>query len=178
MNQGQRVAITRELQQFLKERLPEYMIPSTIIFLPALPLTPNGKIDRQALPAPEQGASLQAGSGEAKPRTAVEELVIYIWAQVLKREHIGIHDDFFELGGHSLLATQVLARMRRTFKMHVDLQEIFDAKTVAQLADRLVRCEPAPGHVAAIARLHKQISALSAEEVKARLSGRKEVTLS
>ncbi len=164
----------RELQHFLKEKLPEYMLPAIIMFLPALPLTPNGKVDRRALPAPEQGFSVLAGveAREEGPRTPIEEILMQIWAKVLNHSQFGIHDDFFDLGGHSLLATQVLARLRRTFKMHVDLQEIFAAKTVAQLAKMLVDHEPKPGYVATIARFHRQIAGLSPEEVRARLTGK------
>jgi len=129
------------------------------------------------LPAPEHGLAREEAQ-LVGPRTPVEEILVQIWAQVLNHSQFGIHDDFFELGGHSILATQVLARLRRTFKMNIDLQEIFSAKTVAQLSKVLVDREPKPGYVATVARLRKQISELSTEEVRARLIEDKETSLS
>ena len=96
-----------ELRSFLKAKLPEYMVPSIFMFLDALPLTPNGKIDRKALPAPDQ-SSPELGASYVAPRTAEEELIAEIWAEVLKVDKVGIHDNFFDLGGHSLKATQVV----------------------------------------------------------------------
>jgi amino acid adenylation domain-containing protein len=164
----------QELHSFLKDRLPAYMVPAAIVLLPALPHMPNGKVDRQALLAAARELPLQAGrEQDAGPRTPVEEILAQIWSQVLGHTHFGITDDFFDLGGHSLLATQVLARLNRTFKVQIALPDIFAARTIASLADALVACEPRPGYVATIARLHQQISKLSAEEVYARLAGNK-----
>ncbi|WP_213781852.1 MupA/Atu3671 family FMN-dependent luciferase-like monooxygenase, partial [Caballeronia sp. dw_276] len=97
----------RVLRGHLRERLPEYMVPSHFVVLDAMPLTPNGKLDRRALPVPELE---QAGTGVyVEPRTATERTIAAIWSQVLGRERVGALDDFFDLGGHSLLATQVIA---------------------------------------------------------------------
>jgi len=123
-----------ELRSYLAARLPAYMIPSAFVVLDALPLTSNGKIDRRALPAPGMPAS------EAifvAPRDENEELLAGIWAEVLRRERIGIHDIFFEIGGHSLLATQVLARMRKVFGVELPLRALFETPTVADLAARV-----------------------------------------
>src|SRR5207244_101685 len=98
--------------------LPDYMVPSAFVVLDALPLTPNGKIDRRGLPAPDQARPDVAGSF-VSPRTPTEELLAQIWADVLGRTQVGVHDDFFELGGHSLLATQIVARMRDVFQVDV-----------------------------------------------------------
>ena len=121
-----------ELRQFLKAKLPEYMVPSAFVMLESLPLTPNGKIDRRALPAPD----LQSDCTDkyVAPRSPIEELLAQTWAQVLKVEQVGIYDNFFELGGHSLLATQVVSRIRNIFKVELPLRELFGAATVAQLA--------------------------------------------
>jgi amino acid adenylation domain-containing protein/thioester reductase-like protein len=121
-----------ELRQFVKAKLPEYMIPNAFVILESLPLTPNGKVDHRALPAPD------SSSNSAKyiaPRTQIEELLVQIWAQVLKVDLVGIHDNFFELGGHSLLATQLVSRIRNIFKVELLLREFFAAATVAELAN-------------------------------------------
>ena len=120
-----------DLRAFLKERLPDPLVPTAWIFLPALPLTPNGKIDRQALPAPDELHSL---APTAAPRTPTEEMLAVVWAGVLGLERVGIHDSFFELGGHSLLAIRVLSRVRDSFGIELPLQHLFENPTVAGLA--------------------------------------------
>jgi amino acid adenylation domain-containing protein len=100
------------LREFLKEKLPEYMVPAAIVVLETLPLTPSGKIDRRSLPEPDP-ARPELAEPFVAPASPVEERLAAIWAEVLGVEKVGIHDDFFELGGHSLLATQVVARARR-----------------------------------------------------------------
>ncbi len=119
----------------LKERLPDYMVPAAIVFLPALPLTPNGKLDKRALPVP--GLSGERAAAHTPPRNTVEELLASVWAELLGVERVGIHDDFFDLGGHSLAATQLVARIRAVFDVDISLQEMFDLSTVAGLAGRL-----------------------------------------
>ncbi len=122
-----------ELRDYLKTHLPDYMIPAAFVTLDGLPLTPNGKIDRRALPAPAAAQPAPGDDGVA-PRTPVEELVAQIWAQVLRLERVGAHDNFFALGGHSLLATQVIARLRELFKIDLPLRRLFEAPTVAELS--------------------------------------------
>jgi amino acid adenylation domain-containing protein len=121
-----------DLRCFLKEKLPEYMVPSTIVILEALPLTPGGKIDRRALPAPDLHSQLS--DKYVAPRSPNEELLVQIWAHVLKVEQVGIYDNFFELGGHSLLATQLVSRIRNIFKVELPLRKLFAVPTVAELA--------------------------------------------
>ncbi|MCF2150076.1 amino acid adenylation domain-containing protein [Desmonostoc muscorum LEGE 12446] len=106
-----------ELREFLKAKLPEYMVPSAFVILESLPLTPNGKIDRRALPKPDLDTTLL--EKYVAPRTPIEEMLAILWAQVLKLELVGIHDNFFELGGHSLLATQLVSRIRTWFKVEL-----------------------------------------------------------
>ncbi|NEU79519.1 non-ribosomal peptide synthetase [Nostoc sp. UIC 10630] len=130
--QNQSAPTISELRQFLKTKLPNYMVPSTIVILESLPLTPNGKVDRRALPAPELDRELL--DKYIAPRTPIEEMLAHIWADVLKVEQVGIHDNFFEIGGHSLLATQVISRIHTTFKIELLLRSLFTAATVAQLA--------------------------------------------
>ena len=125
-----------ELRSYLGERLPDYMVPLAFVFLDVLPLTPNGKVDREALPAPDLNRPELEQSFVA-PRTPIEEIIAEIWAEVLKLEKVGIHDNFFDLGGHSLLATQVISRLRVTLQMELPLRYLFEYPTVSGLADRI-----------------------------------------
>ncbi|PWK15686.1 amino acid adenylation domain-containing protein [Tumebacillus permanentifrigoris] len=124
------------LRTYIKNVLPDYMMPSAFVLLPAIPLTHNGKVDRRALPSPNQIRFEQEAEYIA-PRTPIEELVAGIFAQVLGIEKVGIHDHFFELGGHSLLATQVISRIREAFHMEFRLHDLFEASTVSSLAKRI-----------------------------------------
>ncbi|WP_437620402.1 non-ribosomal peptide synthase/polyketide synthase [Sorangium sp. So ce1151] len=139
------------LRRHLQRVLPEYMIPSAFVRLDAIPLTSNGKVDRGALPAPEP-----AGQADAPPRTPAEELLSALYAGVLqlKVERVGIRDNFFELGGHSLMATQLLARIRSTFQGEISLNAVFEAPTVAALAERIeaVRSTERPSSAPLLAR--------------------------
>ena len=124
-----------ELREFLAAKLPEPMLPSVFVGLDALPLTPNGKVDRRALPAPDQVRP--AAGGYVAPRTPVEEILASIWAEILRADLIGVHDDFFDLGGHSLLGTQLVSRIRRSFWIELPLRHLFETPTVAGLAARI-----------------------------------------
>ncbi|HET8781192.1 MAG TPA: amino acid adenylation domain-containing protein [Pyrinomonadaceae bacterium] len=130
------VPTTKELRIYLQERLPKYMVPAFFVALDELPLTPNGKVDRRALPAPAEIA-LEPTLAHVTPRTHVEKELAQVWQQLLNRSRVGIHDNFFELGGHSLLATQVISRVRERFKIEIPLRSIFEASTIADLAERI-----------------------------------------
>jgi amino acid adenylation domain-containing protein len=122
-----------ELRDKLREKLPEFMLPSAYTILDFLPLTPNGKVDRQALPAPGRNDQ-PAGSEYLAPRTSTEKLLSDIWRDVLGLERVGVHDNFFELGGHSLLAIQVIAKVSEATRTEIPLREMFEAPTVEHLA--------------------------------------------
>jgi amino acid adenylation domain-containing protein len=122
-----------DLRGFLREKLPEYMVPSVFIILESLPLNPNGKIDRIALSSLND-ASPYPDYVFVQSRNEVEELVAQVWREVLKRDQIGVCDNFFELGGHSLLATRVVARLRSNFSIDLPLRKLFELPTVAGLA--------------------------------------------
>jgi amino acid adenylation domain-containing protein len=141
-----------ELRRHLRASLPEHMVPSLFVALPALPLTPNGKIDRKALPAPEAGG---AAAEHVEPRGETEETIAAAWRELLRAERVGARDDFFELGGHSLLATQVVARIRDRLGVELPVRAVFEAPTVAGLAARVDALrdgvgEPADGRIPAV----------------------------
>jgi len=129
--------IVPQLRGYLKQRLPEYMVPAAFVTLRELPLTANGKVDRRALPAPE--SRLLAQRSYVAPRSSVEEMVAGIWSEVLHLERVSIHDNFFDLGGHSLLATQVISRVRQRFQVELPLRTMFEVPTVAQSAQSIAQ---------------------------------------
>jgi non-ribosomal peptide synthase protein (TIGR01720 family) len=119
-----------QLRNILKERLPEYMVPSAFVLLEALPKTPSGKVDRKALPAPE-GSDLTETF--VAPRTAVEETLATVWQQVLGVDRVGIHDNFFDLGGDSILCIQVVAKAHQV-ELNITTKQVFQHQTIAELA--------------------------------------------
>lgn len=125
--------LSKILRNFLKEKLPEYSIPSAFILLETLPLTPSGKVDRRGLPAPDSSPEKRSQTDIA-PRTPVEEVIAGVWTQVLKRESFSVNDNFFEQGGHSLLATQLISRLRHIFQIELPLRHVFEFPTIAELA--------------------------------------------
>jgi acyl-coenzyme A synthetase/AMP-(fatty) acid ligase/acyl carrier protein len=125
---------SKELRQYLRDRVPDYMVPAAIMELDQLPLTRNGKLDRSRLPAPAFGPQQETF---VAPRTPAEESLAQIWSEVLNVERVGVNDNFFDLGGHSLLATQVFSRMQDVFGVELPLRALFEAPTVAELAERI-----------------------------------------
>ncbi|HUQ56290.1 non-ribosomal peptide synthetase [Lentzea sp.] len=120
-----------EAREHVGALLPAFMVPAVVVVLDALPLTQNGKVDRRALPAPA------VTTGTTAPRTARQEVLCGIFADLLGTPKVGVHDDFFALGGHSLLAARLVARIRSAFDTEIALREVFDAPTVAALEARL-----------------------------------------
>lgn len=125
-----------ELRGFLKDKLPEHMVPAVFVLLDAFPLTTNGKVNRQALPTPDDRRP-ELDQIFVACRTPTEELLAAIWSQVLGVERVGIYDNFFQLGGHSLLATQVVSRIREAFQVEMPLRRLFEAPTVVGLAESI-----------------------------------------
>ena len=126
-----------ELRDFLRQRLPEAMVPAAFVVLEALPVGPNGKVDRRALPAPES-LRQELRAGFVSPRTAAERAVAEVWEQALRVDKVGIHDNFFDLGGNSLLLVQVHGRLRELFAgADLSLLELFQRPTVSSLAAHL-----------------------------------------
>jgi amino acid adenylation domain-containing protein len=120
------------LQDYLKQHLPEYMVPALWAPLEALPLTPNGKTDKKALPDPDV---LELSSNEyVAPRNKTEQQLAAIWMELLGIERVGAHDNFFELGGHSLLATRLVSLIRRTLEVELAIRDVFEYNTIATLA--------------------------------------------
>ena len=120
------------LRDFLKQRLPDYMLPQAFVMLEKLPLTPNGKLDRKALLATEM-TPLQRGGDYVAPRDTVEQTLAKLWSDLLRLERVGIRDDFFELGGHSLIATRLVSQIRKEFGVEIPLRAIFESTTVERL---------------------------------------------
>jgi amino acid adenylation domain-containing protein len=128
------------LRGYLKEKLPDYMVPSAFVLIESLPLTASGKINRRALAALVPGEVESVRQYEA-PRDAQEEKLAGIWATVLRREQVGIRDNFFELGGHSLVATQLISRVRSAFEVELPLRDLFESPTVAELSSIIVQLQ-------------------------------------
>jgi acyl-coenzyme A synthetase/AMP-(fatty) acid ligase/acyl carrier protein len=132
----------QDLRGFLKQNLPDYMIPSVFILLETLPLTPNGKLDRKALLALDQ-AKPEVEASFVAPRTPTEETLANLWTELLGVERVGIYDNFFELGGHSLLAIRLISHVRQEFEVELPLRSIFEAATIADLAVTITQLKAA-----------------------------------
>jgi amino acid adenylation domain-containing protein len=130
VRQAQQVEVDG-VREFLKQRLPEYMLPSQFVPLEALPLTPNGKVDRRALPAPQQLKGTPQ-SGHVAARNDIESRLVKIWESVLNIRPVGVKENFFELGGHSLLVAKLLRRIEHAFGKKLSMAAIFEAPTVEQ----------------------------------------------
>jgi amino acid adenylation domain-containing protein len=139
-----------ELRDALRVVLPEYMIPSLFVMLPALPLTPSGKLDRRALPAPE---GLHRVTTYEPPEGDIERALAEIWQSLLHVERVGRHDNFFELGGHSLLTVSLMTRIRGALDVRVSVASIFTSPTIAGLARLILAKSSVPGHTDAPAWL-------------------------
>jgi amino acid adenylation domain-containing protein len=164
---SERTPSPNELLDFLRERFPDYMIPSSFMFLERLPQT-NGKVDRHALPRPEQVRPNldQAYAAATEP---IERQLVAIWEEILIVHPIGIHDNFFDLGGHSLAASRVISRVIETFGLELPLKALFASPTVAEMAKIIALNETKKAGQEALARLVSEVEALSEEETQQRL---------
>ena len=158
-----------ELRNFLKSKLPEYMIPHRFLFLEALPLSANGKVNRLALPTPDLSRP-NISSNLVAPRTSVEQVIATVWAEVLETESIGVHDNFFDLGGDSLLATKAIARIRQVFQADLSVRHLFEKPTVAELADLLLHNPAQRQTVEKTAQLMLMLADMSEDEADAMLN--------
>ena len=156
------------LKTVLRERLPDYMVPSHLLFLAQMPLTPNGKLDRKGLPQPDASLLQQA---YVAPRSDLEQQVAAIWAEVLQLQQVGLDDNFFELGGHSLLATQVIGRLRERLHLEVPIKSIFTAETLGEFCRSVetLKAESAPVEDA-LAKSLEALKRLSADELEKLIS--------
>ena len=127
-----------ELREFLRERLPDYMVPSTFTELEGLPLTPNGKVDRRRLPEPDGRREGSRGS-LVFPRNALERTIAQVWRDALHLDEVGVDDNFFDLGGHSLLLVRVQTRLRETLNREVPIVEMFQYPTIRTMAAHFSR---------------------------------------
>jgi amino acid adenylation domain-containing protein len=158
-----------EIRRYLKDRLPEYMIPSTLAISRDLPRSPNGKIDRLALSRADDTRP-ELDTAFAAPRTPNERKLVTIWQQVLGLAQIGIHDNFFELGGHSLLATRVASHIRSEFAIEFPLRRLFEATTVAELAAAVTEeCTRQLGGDGEARQLLQELEGMSDDEARALL---------
>jgi amino acid adenylation domain-containing protein len=165
---GGGATLTDSIRAFMKDRLPGYMLPEAVVVLEALPRTPSGKVDRAALPRAEESED-RGRVAYAAPQTAMEEVLTMLWADVLNRDRVGIHDDFFELGGHSLTATRVVSKIREIFTISIPLRILFETPTVAGLSERMLHEFDQANRLEKIADLLLKVQQMSAAEVDAML---------
>jgi len=158
------------LRSFLRERLPEYMLPQAFVFMDGLPRTTIGKIDREALAAPD-AARPQLSTEYVAPRSGTEQKLAEIWAGLLKIEKVGVHDNFFDLGGHSLLAFQLVSRLRDVFKVDMPLNCLFEAPTLDALATALAQRLIQQGDAIKMEQMLAEVEQLPADEISKALDG-------
>jgi amino acid adenylation domain-containing protein len=172
---GQGQVGNHELARFLRAKLPEYMVPSSVVMLDTMPLTQTGKVDLRALPIPD-AARLDLEHGYVAPRTTLEQQLADLWASVLGVERVGIHDSFFELGGHSLLATQLASRLRQLLQVDVPLRSLFESPTIATLVPVILQLqgveldEQEEVDEEELARMLDELEQLSDDEARKRLN--------
>ena len=158
-----------ELRNFLKTKLPSYMVPAVFETIESLPLMPNGKIDRRALPEPK-AARPEPDESFVLPRTPLEAMLADAWREVLKIEQIGIHENFFDLGGHSLLAAKVVSNVRNILDIELCMVDVFEAPTIAGLAVLLnARCAQSAAQRELFALL-EELESLTEEAAHARFA--------
>jgi hypothetical protein len=162
-------SLLSDIRSFLRERLPEYMVPAAYVRLKSLPLTPNGKLDRKALPAPQGDA--YAVRRYVPPQGNLETALAAIWAEMLKMEQVGRHDDFFALGGQSLLALRVLFRVNDCFKTELSVSILLEYSVLMEFAQKLRSISGRPAEeLEKIAKIWLRVHRMTPEELKAALA--------
>jgi amino acid adenylation domain-containing protein len=154
-----------ELRTFLKEKLPDYMIPSAFVSLDKIPLTATGKVDRRALPDPGS-ARPELDTLYVPPRTPVEKEVAKIWAEILSLDLVGIHDNFLDLGGHSLAATRIVSRLINAFRLELSAQSLAQAPTVAEMAALILQAKVKEVGQEDLASVLNELEAISDQEAQ------------
>ena len=154
-----------QIREALKEKLPDYMVPSKFVTLKSLPLNPNGKVNRQELPAPDPERP-NLGTIFAEPSTPVETVMARIWSEALGVNNIGIDDVFFDLGGDSLIAGRIIARLSRIFPWNLTLPEFYETPTVAKSVQLLLQKVPSADLADKVARLSLKVDSLSSAQVE------------
>ena len=172
---GQNAGGVNDLRSFLKGKLPPHMVPGMFTMLDSLPLTSNGKVDRRALPDPSNEQPHTA-EGFVGPRTPTEELVAAAWCQALKLPRVSMGDNFFELGGHSLLAAKVFAELQRKVTVELNLVDIFNAPTVAGLANLIYEREAQHQESDELMSLLAELDDLSDEEARQQMTEERATT--
>jgi amino acid adenylation domain-containing protein len=165
-------ASTDELKSYLKTKLPEYMVPGVYVMLPELPLSTNGKVDRRALPDPTpfKGRSVQDGAPETM--TAIEELLVDIWTQVLSATQIGVRDNFYDLGGESLLALRIVSRTNKYFQTELSVRTLLEHPVLMDFAQTLRFLSGRPAaELEKIARIGLTVRKMTPEQRKTALAG-------
>jgi amino acid adenylation domain-containing protein len=167
---ARRAPAVSELCSFLKKTLPDYMIPSTWMFMEAFPLAPNGKLDRQGLPPPSSTRP-ELDTAFVAPRTPIESRLARIWSEVLSIDQVGVHDNFLDVGGHSLAATRVVSQVLKQFRIEVPLQSLFQSPTVAEMARLITEHRSKKLSEHELKRILAELESLSDEEAESQLAG-------
>jgi amino acid adenylation domain-containing protein len=173
---GDAAPTINELNNFLKENLPDYMMPSAFMFLQSLPLT-NGKLDRTALPRPDHKRP-NLEQPYAPPHGDVEVRLVQLWEEILNVRPIGMHDNFFDLGGHSLAASRVISRVIQAFQLELPVKALFDAPTVAEMAAIITQNQAKRASDAELAQMLREVEAMTEEEAQKQLAGKSARSLS
>lgn len=167
--------VVRDLRCFLKEQLPDYMVPSAFMLLDTLPLLPNGKVDRRALPAPDSLRPTLVPAYEA-PRSEVERAIAAVWQTLLHLEKVGVNDNFFDLGGHSLLMVQVNSKLREIFDQDLSIIEMFQNPTIKSLAQYISQMpEDHLSFGSMRDRVQKQIQAINQRKKRLGIRGKRKI---
>ena len=130
------------LKAEMKKQAPDYLVPAAFVFIDHLPLNANGKVDKKCLPEPDEFS--YDSNKYVMPKNAIEQQLVDIWQDVLELPRVSVNDDFFDLGGHSLLVTQVVARIREEMQIDISLRTLFEATTIATIAEIISVVMPHP----------------------------------